>query len=153
MFVRVDGTNGILNMGRPFTARPIRLHGYFKYEGGAINRTSTDFKDLKGQPDEGIVWVALIDADEPYEIRTNPSNRRLFDRNDPCVIAYGEMIQQEDVDAYREFYVDFNYNSTSRVPKYILITASASKLGDYFTGCDQATMWLDNIELVYDYDD
>ena len=49
--------------------------------------------------------------------------------------------------------MDFNYNSTSRVPKYILITASASKLGDYFTGCDQATMWLDNIDLVYDYDD
>lgn len=153
VFVRVDGTNGILHMGRPFTSRPTRLHGYFKYEGGAINRTSSDFKDLKGTPDQGIIWVALIDADGPYEIRTNPSNRRLFDRNDPCVIAYGEMLQQEDVNEYREFYVDFNYNSTSRVPKYILITASASKLGDYFTGCDQATMWLDNIDLVYDYDD
>lgn len=153
VFVRVDGTNGILNMGRPFNCRPTRLHGYFKYKGGAINRTSSDFKDMKGQPDNGIVWVALIDADEPYEIRTNPSNRKLFDRDDPCVIAYGEMVQQEDVDAYREFYVDFVYNSTSRVPKYILITASASKLGDYFTGCDQATMWLDNVDLVYDYND
>ena len=47
----------------------------------------------------------------------------------------------------------FEYTSTSRVPKYILITASASWLGDYFTGCDQATMWLDNVELVYDYED
>ena len=69
------------------------------------------------------------------------------------VIAYGEMKQQEDVADYREFYVDFEYTSTSRVPKYILITASASWLGDYFTGCDQATMWLDNVELVYDYED
>lgn len=153
VFVKVDGTNGILNMGRPFTSRPTRLHGYFKYEGGAINRSSTEFNDYKGQPDKGIVWVALIDADEPYEIRTNPSNRRLFDRNDPCVIAYGEMVQQDNVTEYREFYVDFDYKSTSRVPKYILITASASWLGDYFTGCDQATMWLDNIDLVYDYDD
>lgn len=153
VFVRVEGTNGVLNMGRPFTARPTRLHGYFKYEGGLINRTSSDFKDMAGQPDQCIVWVALIDADEPYEIRTSPSNRRLFDRDDPMVIAYGEMKQQEDVADYREFYVDFEYTSTSRVPKYILITASASWLGDYFTGCDQATMWLDNVELVYDYED
>lgn len=108
---------------------------------------------MNGQPDQCIVWVALIDADEPYEIRTNPNNRRLFDRNDPMVIAYGEMVQQDDVTDYREFYVDFEYTSTSRLPKYILITAAASKLGDYFTGCDQATMWLDNIELVYDYED
>lgn len=57
----------------------------------------------------------------------------------------------EDVDTYVPFEVRLDYRSTSRVPKYLLITASASKYGDYFTGGNGATLWLDDLELVYDY--
>ncbi len=43
------------------------------------------------------------------------------------------------------------YKSTSRTPKYLIICASASKYGDYFTGGAGATMFIDDIKLVYDY--
>lgn len=44
-----------------------------------------------------------------------------------------------------------NYNSEydDELPTYILITASASKYGDYFTGSTDSVMYLDDVEIVY----
>lgn len=150
-YVRTDGTNGILAFGREFTERPTRLTGYFKYQTAPISSASGDFAPLKGRPDTCIVWCALIDSDEPYEIRTNPSNRRLFDPDGPEVIAYGRMICGENVDSYAPFTVELDYKATDRRPKYILVTASASIYGDYFVGANGAVLYIDNFNLEYDY--
>ena len=150
-YVRTDGTNGILSFGRPFTERPTRLTGYLKYKTAPINNVTEGFSSLIGEPDTCIVWCSLIDSAEPFEIRTNPRNRQLFDENGPEVVAYGKIEFGENVDNYIPFSFDIVYKSTSRVPRYILITASASKYGDYFTGGVGATLYLDDLELVYDY--
>lgn len=150
-YVRTDGTNGILSFGRPFVERPTRLTGYLKYKTAPINNVTEGFSSLIGEPDTCIVWCSLIDSAEPFEIRTNPRNRQLFDENGPEVIAYGKIEFGENVDNYIPFSFDIVYKSTSRVPRYILITASASKYGDYFTGGVGATLYLDDLELVYDY--
>ncbi|MCM1336233.1 MAG: PCMD domain-containing protein [Candidatus Amulumruptor caecigallinarius] len=150
-YVKTVGTNGILDFGRPFTERPTGLHGYFKYTGGLITHTSSGFEDRKGKPDSCIVWMALVDLDAPFEIRTDPKDRHLFDPDDESVIAYGEMLEWNDVTTYRRFDIKLTYKDTYRKPKYLLITASASKLGDYFTGCNGATMLLDDLVIDYDY--
>lgn len=150
-YVRTDGTNGVLNFGRPFTQRPTKLTGYFKYKGGLISNSTSEMAELKGRPDTCIVYAALIDTDEPYEIRTNPKNRQLFDPDGSYVIAYGKMQTAESSDKYQRFEIELDYRSTSRVPKYIVITASASKYGDYFTGFDGAVMCVDDFQLQYDY--
>jgi len=150
-YVRTDGTNGVLSLGRPFTERPVRVQGMYKYTGAIIDRASSDFKNLIGQPDTCSVWAALIDSDEAYEIRTNPNNRRLFDPNAPEVIAYGQLNNAETITSYVPFDFELKYKSTSRTPKYLIICASASKYGDYFTGGAGATMFIDDIKLVYDY--
>ena len=123
----------------------------YKYTGAIIDRASSDFKNLIGQPDTCSVWAALIDSDEAYEIRTNPNNRRLFDPNAPEVIAYGQLNNAETITSYVPFDFELKYKSTSRTPKYLIICASASKYGDYFTGGAGATMFIDDIKLVYDY--
>lgn len=152
-YVRTDGTNGILAFGRPWELRPTRLRGWCKYHSTPISNVGagTGFDNLKGTPDKGIVWVALIDSDEPFEIRTNPSNRQLFDPEAPEVIAYGKMEWDRDVTSWTQFEVTLDYKSTSRVPRYILCTASASWLGDYFTGGNGSTLMLDDFELLFDY--
>lgn len=150
-YVRTDGTNGVLDLGRPFTERPTALRGYMKYKTAPISHTSSGFEYMKGEPDTCVVWVALIDQDSPFEIRTNPSNRQLFSPSLPIVVAYGNVECGHDIDSYVPFEVKLDYTSTSRKPKYLLITASASKYGDYFTGGAGATMWLDDLELLYDY--
>lgn len=150
-YVKTDGTNGILSFGRDFTERPTKLKGYLKYKTAPISHTATGFENLKGQNDTGIVWIALIDQDEPFEIRTNPKNRQLFDPDGSYVVAYGKIEYNQDVPDYIPFEITLNYKSTQRVPKYLLITASASSYGDYFVGGVGATLYLDDFELVYDY--
>lgn len=150
-YVATDGTNGILSFGREFTQRPTKLKGYLNYTTAPISSTSSGFEDLSGRPDTCIVWCALIDQDAPYEIRTRPSNRHLFDENDPCVIAYGKIEFGQNTGGYIPFEFELNYRSTQRVPKYLLITASASKYGDYFVGGNGATLLLDDFQLMYDY--
>lgn len=151
-FKKIDGTNGILDMGRPFTQRPTKLRGYWKYKTAPISSVASGYEDWKGRPDTCCIWMALIDGPEPFEVRTNPKNQHLFDRNLPQVIAYGAIQSGADIPAYAPFEIEFEYVATNRVPTYILVAASASKYGDYFMGGNGAVLQVDDFELVYDYE-
>ncbi len=150
-FVKVDGTNGILAFGRPWTTRPTRLRGYYQYTTAPIDYASSELSALKGRPDTCAIYVALTDWTAPYEIRTNPKNRQLFDPSSPSVIAYGALERGSDTDGYQEFTIELQYRSTSRIPSYIQITSAASKYGDYFTGGTGAVLYVDQYSLEYDY--
>ncbi|MDE5843814.1 MAG: PCMD domain-containing protein [Muribaculaceae bacterium] len=154
-YVATDGTNGILSFGREFTERPTKLRGYFKYKSTTISNSTagSGYEYLKGRPDTCNIWCALSDKGEPYIIRTNPKNLQLFSPNDPSVIAYGNFQLGESVNSYREFEIKFNYNATNRIPTHIVIVASASKYGDFFTGGSGSVLYVDDFELLYDYDD
>jgi len=93
----------------------------------------------------------MTDWTSTYQIRTNPNNRQLFDKNSSAVIAYGELLCAENTNGWQEFEITLNYRSTSRVPNYILITAAASKYGDFFTGGTGACLYVDQFSLSYDY--
>lgn len=88
---------------------------------------------------------------KPFEIRTNPANRHLFNPDAPDVIAYGSMEVGYDVNNYIPFRIELNYKDTARKPRYMLIVASASKYGDYFTGGNGAKLFIDNFSLDFDY--
>ncbi len=150
-YVRTVGTNGILSFGRDFNQRPTRLTAYVKYKTAPISNATTGYMDWKGRPDTCTVWIALSDSPEKYEIRTNPSDRQLFDPNDPTVIAYGLFQSGSDIPEYTKIEVDLDYRSTSRIPRFIVIVASASKYGDFFTGGDGSVLYVDDFNLEYDY--
>lgn len=151
-FRKVDGTNGILDFGQPWTERPTKLRGYFQYRTKDIDYASSEFAYMKGRPDTCIIYVALTDWTAPYEIRTNPKNRNLFDSNASYVIGYGQMQYSGTMDSFEEFEIDIKYRDTSRIPTYIQITCATSKYGDYFTGGNGAVMWVDQFSLGWDID-
>ena len=151
VYRETQGTNGVLDFGRPFTGRPTKLRGHFKYKTGPIDYTNNEFTHLKGGPDTANIYIMLTDWEQPYEIRTNPANRQLIDRDDPHIIALGEILVGKNVDNWTEFVIELQYRSLARIPRYILITASASKYGDYFTGCSSATLCIDDFSLEWDY--
>ncbi|MDE5660194.1 MAG: PCMD domain-containing protein [Muribaculaceae bacterium] len=153
VYVRTDGTNGILNFGREFSARPTRLRAMFKYNSAPVSHVGSDarFADWKGRPDTAQVYIALTDWPAPYEIRTNPRNQQLFNPADPHVIAYGSFSCGETVADWTPLSVDLKYRSTSRVPRYILIVCTASKYGDYFVGGAGSVLTIDDLVLEYDY--
>ncbi len=153
-FVKVDGTNGILAFGREFVQRPTKLKARIKYTTAEItdySKSNPDFSAMKGQPDTCIVWCALADWENQFEIRTKPSDRQLFSPDLDGVIAYGQYQSGQSIDNYIDVEIPLDYNATDRVPRYILVTASASKYGDYFTGGRGAVLYIESYELLYDY--
>lgn len=152
-FLRLDGTNGILGFGRPWNLRPTALKGYFQYKGVTIDESNTDvayIKAMVGQPDTCHIYVALLDWSAQFEIRTNPNNRHLFDKNADYIIGYGELQFAGQMDAYKEFEIPIVYRSTSRVPSYLQITCSTSKYGDYFTGGNGSVLYVDQFSFSFD---
>lgn len=154
----LDGLNGLLHFGRPFTSFPTALRLYYKYTpaiisivGSSIEETlPSSLKNMVGQSDLFHIYIALSDKSEPYEIRNNPDKRQLFDPNDANIIAYGEYTSSEPVTSYKELEIPLEYRATNRTPKYIIIVASSSKYGDYYLGGVGSKLWLDEMELVYE---
>ena len=150
-YVKTDGTNGVLSFGREFSSFPTKLRINYKYTSATIDRIGEDaLSSLRGQPDSCHIYVALTDWDEPREIRTRPSERQLFDKTDPKIIAYAELIQGSSDSEYRQQDLVLDYRYTDRTPKYIVVVATASKYGDYFTGGVGSKLLLDNFELIYE---
>ncbi len=150
-YVRTDGTNGVLSFGREFSSFPSKLRINYKYTSATIDKIGEDaLSYLKGQPDSCHIYIALTDWDQPLEIRTRPSERQLFDKNDSHVIAYAEYISGNSDSQYQQKDLVLDYRYMNRTPKYILVVASASKYGDYFTGGVGSKLLIDNFELIYD---
>lgn len=163
------GTHGVVNFGRPFTLRPTALKVWVKYTRGNL----TDIKgapiglDLKvGDPDNGAIYLALgtwtkeeygyaknnelMGTDEsPVSIDTREVST-FFDPKGKDVIAYGEHIFTESVEAWTQITIPLDYRATDEKPTHLILVCSASRWGDYFTGSRQSKMWVDDFELVYD---
>ena len=152
-YVKTDGTNGIIDMGREWTTRPTKLRGWYKYQPQPINIVADELAHLnmKGKNDTCHIYMMLGDWDTPVQVRTNPSNRKLIDYNDPHIIAIAQLQSGDAVPEYQQFELEFEYQSTSRKPKYLILVASASKYGDYFTGGDGSLLMIDEFEFEYDY--
>ncbi len=150
-YKKTDGTNGILDFGRPWNMRPTKLRGYYQYTSGEINYSNKEMEYLKGRPDTCSIYIAMTDWTAPYEIRTNPNNRQLFDKNASYIIGYGQLERGTSMDSYEEFEIELEYRSTSIIPSYIMITCASSKYGDYFTGSSSSVLYVDQLSLDYDY--
>lgn len=150
-YVKTVGTNGVLSFGREFSSFPSKLRIHYKYTSATIDKVGEDsYSYLKGRPDSCHIYIALTDWDQPLEIRTRPSERQLFDKNDSHVIAYAEYISGQSDTQYQQKDLVLDYRYTDRTPKYILVVASASKYGDYFTGGVGSKLLIDNFELIYE---
>ena len=164
-YLATNGTDGILGFGRPFTSRPKALRGYCRYISKAIDNITNDGKSngaVKGENDRGIVYVAMFDGTTdtytykgnsytwPMVIRTK-NKERLFSKTDERVIGYGEIIWTESTtgENWIQFEVPITYNRDVN-PSAMLIVCSASYWGDFFTGGDGSTLYLDDLELVYE---
>lgn len=155
------GLDGLVNFGRPSTARPVALHGWVKYNCGVIDelgRVPSARPNLqKGDMDEGQIMIAVGrwtaeeyggSADCPVVVNTKDEST-YFDKNGKDVIGAGEMILTESTDGWIEFTLPLDYRSTGDVPTHMIIVCSGSRFGDYFTGSTQSLMLVDDLTLVY----
>lgn len=157
-YVKTDGTDGVLSVGRPYNgSHPRKLKVWANYRPGNSVTVKKENKEYlpagfgEGN-DHGQIYVALTTA--AVEIRTKAKNRKLFSKDDSEVIAYGEVTWTEAFGpdgALLEVEIPFEYNDRAKTvkPTHLVIVASASKYGDYFSGSSSSVMYLDDFELVY----
>lgn len=157
-YLATNGTNGVLGWGRPFTSRPKALRGYVHYTPAAITDVDKDApaEYVKGEMDRGIIYIAIVDNTktsykaESWPCIVNTETKDLFDKNDANVIAYGEKVF-EGATAGSDmvpFEITLDYRTEDVKACNIILTISASKGGDYFTG-GPSVMYVDDLELVY----
>ena len=137
-----------LQWGVPFDSRPLALQGYFKYVPETVNKGSHN--GMSGKTDICQIQIMLADWDAPFDVDTG--NQKFVDVNSSDIIAYGSLETDETMASYRKFTIKLDYRDVTRIPKYIVIVAAASRYGDYFTGGVGSTLYLDEFEFVYDPD-
>ena len=149
-FLDVDimSQGATLDWGYPFTCRPTALKGYYSYSPAAINKTKDPYKDKAGQTDKCQITAFLTDWDKPFVVNTTEG--QFVDMYADYIIASARLESDEKTDGYKEFRLDFDYKDTERKPTYIVISACASYLGDYFTGGVGSTLYVDEFELLYE---
>lgn len=147
-FVKLQGLGAELAWGLPFTGKPVSLKGYAAYKSTPVTDADAAHAGLKGQPDTGHILIALTDWQEQFHVVSSSATYVDFD-HDPGVIAYGRYALTETTDGYVAFDIPLEYRN-ARTPRYLVIVASSSSLGDYFTGGRGSTLWVDEFELVYD---
>lgn len=162
-FAGLDGMNGKVNFGRPFTGRPTALRFWVKYKGGQVDYeggpegsklTASDF-------DKGQVKFALGTWDHnkyggsvSCPVQVNTSDTGTFWPIDSIegTIAYKDLILQGDGSEgeWQQVTLTLDYKDETTIPQYIIISAAASMYGDYFAGSSSSQMWLDGMELIYE---
>ena len=135
-----------LDWGVPFSSRPLALRGHLDYRPGTVN--VNNYAGMSGKTDIANIQVFLTDWSAPFRISTANGKFVEYD-TDPCIIARGTA-DFNKTDGYIEFTIPLTYRSTTRIPRYLVIAASASKYGDYFTGSTSSVMYVDEFSFVYD---
>lgn len=143
-----------INFGQPFKSRPISLKGYYQYTPQVINyvdRQPEGVTIVKNETmDECSIYIAL--AKKTYVINNGDENTYIDFANDDNIIAYGELPSGTATSnsGFTEFNIPLKYKNLTDKPTHIILVCSASKYGDYMTGGEGSTMYLDDFELIYD---
>lgn len=139
-----------LDFGQKYESRPSGIKGYYKYTPGIINQVKPPFEGLLGQTDSCHIYMALFDWTGPFRVNTTKGIFVDLTWKNESMIAFGEMKTNQATDTYKAFNVQLQYRDYFKRPTYILIVASASKYGDYFTGSTSSVLLLDECELVFE---
>lgn len=148
----ISGTADI-QFGKPFNSRPIKLRGFYKYSPSTVNYVGSNLPSNtieKGEPDQCAIYVAL--SKKVYTVNNGDLGSFIDFKNDENIIAYGELPSGDATlgDGYVEFNIPLQYKNLTDKPTHIIIVCSASKYGDYMTGGEGSTLYVDNLSLVYE---
>ena len=155
-FGSLVGMNGAkIKFGRSFASRPFALHGFFQYAPVAVTHIGDNQPAgtlSKGDMDVCSIYIAL--AKKQYTVDNTDTDTFIDFKGDNNIIAYGEVPVKECVStngAWKEFTINLEYKTQEKPgDMHLIIVASASKYGDYFTGGDGSVLYVDDFELIYD---
>ena len=145
---KMDGMNGIVTLGKPFTGRPSKFKGKYKYTPKIVDYGGD--KILKGELDQCAIYIILLT--EPIVLKTQEAetlNWKTYYADK--IIAVAELPVKDDMstNGYAVFDLMLDYYKNDIKPKYIGVLATSSKYGDYFQGATESELRIDDFELEY----
>lgn len=163
-YVKTDGTDGVLKFGQPFadfsdgkkvdvTPKALKVYVNYRPKVGVAKKGANSSYIGEGQTDQAQIYVALTTA--AVDIRTKAKDQKLFNPEDKEVLAYGQCTLTENYGPdgqLKELIIPIEYYERSKgvLPTHLVIVCSASKYGDFFSGGEGSTMYLDDFELIYE---
>lgn len=155
-FKGLSGMSANMEFGQPFTSRPIALHGYYQYTPQTMNhvdRMPDGVTLVEGETiDECSIFIAL--AKKSFTFNNKNEEEYIDYEGDDNIIAYGSLPSGAATsgDGYVEFTIPLKYKEANfgDQPTHIIIVCSASKYGDYMSGADNSTLYVDDFSLIYD---
>lgn len=156
-FDGLEGTNGArINFGQPFTARPTSLHGFFQYAPAKVGSKDVGNSGVLKEGDDDVCSIFIILSKGTYQVNNTDVSTLLTEakvKDSDQFIAYGELPADQCVTTngqWKEFNIPLKYKNLTEKPTHLIIVCTASKYGDYFTGGDGSTLYVDDFSLVYD---
>lgn len=148
--VSVSPMGAILDWGVPIYGRPLGLKGYYKYAPVAIDYVDKAYDYLLGQSDICQIQAALFDWTSSFEVNTGKNQFIEFGKSNKTVLAHNEITDVTTNGKWVPFTMYISYRNIKTRPSYVIVSACASRYGDYFTGGKGSVMWVDQFEFVYD---
>ena len=147
-YVRAVDLAGVeTELGAPFNGRPKGLKGYYHYIPKKINHVKAPRENQKGNMDEAIIDVLLMDWSQPYRQISHKTGFIDPDK-DSHVIARAHLIIKKGTSGYVPFEIPFIYRN-DKTPSYAAFTISASRFGDNQTGASGSVLYVDEFEFTY----
>ncbi|MCM1377794.1 MAG: PCMD domain-containing protein [Clostridium sp.] len=155
-YKETNGTNGVIDFGQPYDgSHPDALKVWANYRPGNELKGSGKAGDVvvlnKGDKDHAQIYIAFTIG--AVTVNTGDS-KTLFDPNGANVLGYGEVTWKDNFGpdgSMQQVTIPITWKDKSKTvrPTHMIIVCSASKYGDYFTGCEGSTLYVDDFELAY----
>lgn len=161
-FAGLVGTSGgKVNFGRPFTGRPTGVRFWYKYISDKIDYAQDGAPAKKGDWDQCNVKVALgtwsskkYGGSTSCPIQVNTTDKSTFwdYPSLPETIAYKEFAKpaNEAATEWTQVTLQLDYTNMTTMPTFIVVSCTASRYGDYFTGYSDSQFYIDEFELLYE---
>lgn len=117
-----------VQFGRPYTGRPTRLKGWYKYTSNVINVGKAPNGETQ---DLCHIYIWLKDA----------SGKQ---------IAYGEFVSDQSVIEFTPFDIEIIYSDVESKPTQFAIVATSSRYGGEFIGGVGSELLVDEFQLSFD---
>lgn len=158
-YKETKGTNGVIDFGRPYDgSHPSALNLWANYrpgtelKGDGKNTVTNEIVLTNGEPDHGQIYIAFTTG--IVTVDTSDTST-LFNANADYVVGYGQVTWTGNFGpdgSLAEVNIPIEWKDKAKTvkPTHMIIVCSASKYGDFFTGCEGSTLYLDDFELVYE---
>lgn len=156
---KIVGWTGVsMNYGRPWTTRPKALKVWCKYQSGVIDLVGKKpVGDNTKIGDNDRCEIAISVGNWDYRnmggtaaspVYVNTTNGIYYTKKSPGVIGFGHFVSNESFD-WTLVEIPLDYKTLTEHPTHIIVTCTASYLGDYLTGSSRSKLWIDKMELIY----